>query len=237
MSPARFEWFCQSQLLMYVLNVKGKQDRNKKYFQGVAKFDEGIAQNDAIFIKTQLEKYEKNMTTVQTELMDDFNTGLKHMKIILGLKLYEKIGKLLAVLAVNTNPLKLITSGPDLAEAADRTGDVASTASQLDKSIRLINEVQELSVNSKKLVSEFVSNAEQIKNISSLVDKIKNGTMDDIDKDADLFLQQYGNYTPIVDRATLTANHALWSAFKEAMCNILTEDASGVRVNCKIHCK
>ncbi|KAJ7393034.1 hypothetical protein OS493_008320 [Desmophyllum pertusum] len=69
--------------------------------------------------------------------------------------------------------------------------------------------------------TELHDNQKQIDSLVTLVNKIKNNQADQIDDDAEMFIEQYSGYTPMVDRSRLAQNTAKWGAFKEYTCDLL----------------
>lgn len=163
------------------------------------------------------------MKTVQAKIQNDIKDGMKYMLSILGANLYEEMYKLAVSILTNSNPLKLIFTGPDVVDVMDRAGAIANAASNLIKGSALFMALTSLSQDTSNLASAFWENGKQIKSMNKLVEKIKQGN-DGIDEDSDAFLKEYGNYTPQLDSSTLAANDALWSAFKDAMCDVLNGD-------------
>ncbi|KAK3739894.1 hypothetical protein QZH41_020376 [Actinostola sp. cb2023] len=145
-------------------NMQASVSGISTFFEGLAKFDQGIASADAAFLKDSLDKYTTTLATVETKLTKDIKEAMT-----------------------------LIT----FCRADDLTKD------------------------SLQLRRAFGSNAEQISTLQSVVDKIRNGQENDIGHDSEKFIEEYGAYTPQTDRSILAKNDALWSAFKDATCDVL----------------
>ncbi|KAK3739422.1 hypothetical protein QZH41_004663 [Actinostola sp. cb2023] len=202
-------------------NLQASVSGISTFFEGLAKFDQGIAQADADFLKGALETFEKNLTTVETKLTQDIKEAMTLMEVVLVGNLAEEIGELAALVATNSNPLKLIFAGPDVTQIMNQAQTVANAATKLAKGTTLYMAQDDLYKDSRKLRSAFAGNSLQISSLQSIVDKIKNGTVDDIGKDAHTFIEEYGAYTPKTTRSILAKNDALWSAFKGATCDVL----------------
>lgn len=143
------------------------------------------------------------------------------MKKVLAANLAEQIAILAAVLLANSNPLKLAFSGPDIKDMMEQSGKVADAASQVKYGLALINALKDLTDDSMELQKAFIGNKNQITSLQKVVEKIKNGQASNIGKDGDLFIQEYGAYTPQTDRSRLAHNDALWLAYKDSTCDLL----------------
>ncbi|KAK3748545.1 hypothetical protein QZH41_001373 [Actinostola sp. cb2023] len=190
-------------------NLQASVSGISKYFEGLAKFDQGIATADAGFLKGELDKYETSLKTVESKLKKDINEAMRLMGAVLAANLLMEIAKLVALVATNSNPLKLIFAGPDISDIMDQTGKVADATSNLVKGAALIVALDDLTQHSLKLRAAFGANTIQITSLQSIANKIRNGQSNDIGKDADKFVDEYGSYTPQTDRATLAKNDAL----------------------------
>ncbi|KAK3739425.1 hypothetical protein QZH41_004657 [Actinostola sp. cb2023] len=202
-------------------NMQASVSGISTFFEGLAKYDEGIASADAAFLKDSLDKYTTTLATVETKLTKDIKEAMTLMEVILAANLAEETAKLAALILTNSNPLKLFFAGPDIMDVLDQTGKVANAAAELAHGIALFVALDDLTKDSLQLTRAFGSNAQQISTLQSVVDKIRNGQENDIGKDSDKFIEEYGAYTPQIDRSILAKNDALWSAFKDATCDVL----------------
>ncbi|KAK3739423.1 hypothetical protein QZH41_004655 [Actinostola sp. cb2023] len=205
-------------------NLQASVSGISTYFEGLAKFDQGIASADAAFLKDSLDKYTTTLAKVETKLTKDIKEAMTLMEVILAANLAEEAAKLAALILTNSNPLKLIFAGPDVMDVLDQSGKVANAAAELAHGIALFVALDDLTKDSLQLRRAFGSNAEQISTLQSVVDKIKNGQENEIRQDSDKFIEEYGAYTPKADRSILAKNDALWSAFKDATCDVLNGD-------------
>ncbi|KAK3742983.1 hypothetical protein QZH41_004681 [Actinostola sp. cb2023] len=193
-----------------------------QYFQGIAKYDEGIAEADILFIKGELDKYEAGLTTIETQIKDDIHVIMMKMIVMLAANLGEAIARLAVKIAENSNPLKLIFSGPDLRDVLELSGKVADATTDVVKGSALLLALDGLAQDSLKIAEAFQGNKGQIEGLKEVVDKIRKDQADDIGKDADTFIASYAAYTPQTDRSKLVKNNELWSAFKDATCDLLS---------------
>ena len=98
---------------------------------------------------------------------------------------------------------------------------VAEAAAQLAHGITLFVNLDGLATDTSAIKTELHDNQKQIDSLVTLVNKIKNNQADQIDDDAEMFIEQYSGYTPMVDRSRLAQNTAKWGAFKESTCDLL----------------
>jgi len=158
---------------------------------------------------------------VEGTLKADIKTAMGLMVGMLTANLAEQ-SVLLAMKALeNSNPLKLIFSGPDVKDTMEQAGKVADAATQLAKGAALLVALDDVAQDSAQLGTAFIGNKKQITSLQTVVVKIRKGDASNIGKDADLFIKEYGSYTPQTDRSSLEKNSALWSAFKDATCDLL----------------
>ncbi|KAK3739424.1 hypothetical protein QZH41_004656 [Actinostola sp. cb2023] len=202
-------------------NMQASVSGISTFFEGLAKFDQGIASDDAASLKEDLDRYTTTLATVETKLKNDINEAMTLMQVILAGNLVEETAKLVALVMTNSNPLKLIFGGADVSDVMDQSGKVADAAAELAHGIALFVALDDLTKDSLQLTRAFGSNAQQISTLQSVVDKIRNGQGNDIGEDSDKFIEEYSAYTPQTDRSILAKNDALWSAFKDATCDVL----------------
>ena len=197
------------------------------FFGDLSRFDQGIADADAAFISGELQKYTASLNGVEEKLEKDLHEAMSHMMAVLSARLAEKITVLGMKIATNCNPLKLLFTGPDIADIAALANEVADAGADLAKGIALIAPLTELASDSENFANAFIGNSEQLSSVESLKNQILDGGSGNLNEDADISLQQYSAYTPQTDRSSLARNDALWSAFKNAACDLLFSD-SGV---------
>ncbi|KAK3739430.1 hypothetical protein QZH41_004662 [Actinostola sp. cb2023] len=202
-------------------NLQASVSGISTFFEGLTKFDQGIASADAAFLKDSLDKYTTTLATVETKLTKDIKEAMTLMEVVLAANLAEEAAKLAVLILTNSNPLKFIFGGPDVMDILDQSGKVANAAAELAHGIALFVALDELTKDSLQLRRAFGSNAQQISTLQSVVDKIRNGQENDIGQDSDKFIEEYGAYTPKTHRSILAKNDALWSAFKDATCDVL----------------
>jgi hypothetical protein len=193
-----------------------------KYLGDMAKFDQGIAEADAGFIKGSLENYTIALREVENKLTTDLLEAQKYMVGVLAANLAEKVVLLGVSVATNSNPLKLIFSGPDVVDIVERANDIADATVDLVHGMALINAVINLAWDSSEFSEAFLGNEQQISHLESVKSQILNDQENDLNQDADQFLQEYAAYTPLTDRSRLSHNNALWSAFKDSTCDLLS---------------
>lgn len=194
------------------------------YLGELAAYDQGIADADAAFISGELQKYTTTLSDVQEKLETDLHEAMSYMMAVQGARLGEKVGELALSIATNANPLRAIFTGPDLTEIASLANDVADAGANVAKAVALIASLTELADDSEKFADAFIGNSEQLSTVQNLKDQILDGQANNLNEDADKFLEQYSAYTPQTDRSSLARNDALWSAFKDATCDLLFTD-------------
>ena len=80
---------------------------------------------------------------------------------------------------------------------------------------------------SASLADDMNDIVKQIAHLRIVVEKIKENLKDSIDSDADLFIEEFGNYSPTIARPRLAKNDAMWAVFKCKACDLLN-DAQGI---------
>ena len=81
-----------------------------------------------------------------------------------------------------------------------------------------------LAWDSSEFSQAFIGNDQQIAHLESVKNQILNDQENDLNQDADKFLQEYAAYTPLTGRSRLAQNNALWSAFKDSTCDLLSSE-------------
>lgn len=194
----------------------------KNYLVKLAEYDQGIAEQDVIFLAGKLDDFEtestKTMAKVKKGLSDVFIAAVS----ISSLKLADEGAQLAAQIAeVTTNPFKLIFGGVPVGEVLEQIAVIAQATADVAKVSRMLDTLSETLKNTVDLSKKLKNNADQIEKLQIMIDAIKTNSMDQIGADADLFVEAYGNYTPRVDKSDLEADDALWGAFKETACDVL----------------
>jgi hypothetical protein len=195
-----------------------------RYFTGLAQYDEGIADADVTFIQGELDRYETNMADVERKVINDVAVAMGYMAATALANLAEEITTLAAKIAENCNPIKVIFTGVDVGDILEEAAEVANAASIIVRATALMISFQRLVTDSLEIGKAFNGengNSNQITSLKTVVDQIRNNQAQNIGVDADKFIEEYGAYTPQTDRSRLERNNALWSAFKDATCEIL----------------
>ena len=208
-------------------NLRASVSGISSYFAGLANYDEGLANADVVFIQGELEKYETATRDVDEKLKEEFRTAMGLMEATALANFAGEAALLAARIVENCNPLRVIFGGSEPGDIMEQSGEVANAASKVVKATTLFISLESLDSDSLKITEAFVgesSNKAQLTRLKSLVDKIRNNQTGDIGAYADKFVEDYADYTPQTDRSHLAQNNALWSAFKEATCEILNGD-------------
>ena len=114
------------------------------FFRQLAKFDQGIADADAAFISSELDKYNTTLMKVQDKLMDDFHEAMSYMMDVITSKLVRKIALLGMKMATNCNPIKLLFTGPNIVDIATLANEVADAGVDVSIASALIHSLTEL---------------------------------------------------------------------------------------------
>ena len=208
-------------------NLRASVSGISSYFSSLANYDEGIANADVAFIQGELDKYETATSKVETRLKEEFSTAMEYMLATALGNFIEQAALLVARIVENSNPLRVIFGGSAPGDVIEQAALVANAASKVVRATALFISLERLHSDSLLITEAFVgenSNRAQLSHIKSLVDKIRNNQAGDIGADADKFVEDYAGYTPQTDRSLLAHNNALWSAFKDATCEILNGD-------------
>lgn len=206
-------------------NLKASVEEISARFEEAAAFEEGIAADDITSIKTDLNDHEKRLSLVQSRLISDIKEAMGLLKGVVSANMAQEATNLAVLVVQNTNPIKLITSRPDLAETMDQTWNVENAATDEDKSSSLYKGIMEQAKDSPNFIDAFGANSRQIPSLDRVINKIRDGQGGDIGDDANLFVQEYGMYTPQTDTKTLAKTEALWSNFVGTICDLLNKEA------------
>ena len=210
-------------------NLKTSVSGISTYFSSIAMYDEEIANADISFIKGELEKYEKATGEVEKKLKDDFTLAMGLMTGVAVANFAEQTAFLVARIVENCNPLRVIFGGSEPGDILEALGAAANAASKLVKSSALFITLQNLVNDSLEITEAFVgenSNKAQLTRLKSLVDRIRSNQIKEIEADSEKFVNDYAAYTPQTDRSRLVQNNAMWSAYKDATCEILNGDTA-----------
>ena len=191
------------------------------YFKGIASFDQGIANADVLFIKDKLAFYNAEYTRLEAKVNNDVRDAMIAMTTLLTAQLVEETIALVAKIMEEANPIKAIFTGVDTEGVREQAVAVADAAAQLAHGISLFAHLGGLATDTSAIGTDLHNNQEQIKSMTSLVEKIKNNQVDEIGDDAETFIAEYSGYTPQVDKHRMAQNIAKWGAFKESTCNLL----------------
>lgn len=199
------------------------------YFRRLAEYDQGIAEQDVLFLAGKLTEYTEKAAKVSEKLGQDVTDVLVAGNAILGLQLREEFLVMKFKVAEHMNPFASIFGGMELGEMYEQVAEIADAVQQLTHGVALMTTLRNVYRESYNLAVKFKENADQISNLQTMIDAIKQNTVEEIGIDADKFVEAYGSYTPKVDRSDLEKNDALWGAYKDSACDLLY-GAEGVTV-------
>lgn len=132
-------------------------------------------------------------------------------------------------MAEHMNPMKTIFGGLELGKCMNQAAEIADAVQQLTHGVALMTTLRDVYRDSYALSVKFKENADQIFNLQTIIDAIKENKVEEIGIDADKFVEAYGGNTPKVDRADLERNDALWGGYGASACDLLY-GAEGVAV-------
>lgn len=193
----------------------------KSYLRGLAEYDQGIADQDVAFLSGKLTDFESRADDLSEKLEQNVRNTLIAANTILALQLTDEIDTLANQIAEHMNPLKCVFGGVDVGDMLEQAGKIAKAVAEVAQGARLLDRLDELYCKSYDLTKKFKDNADQISNLQIVINTIKANSVDQIGYDADKFVEDYGSYTPKVNRSDLERNDALWGAYKESACNLL----------------
>lgn len=212
-------------------NLKASVKGIRKFFDGMAQFDKGIAKDNLEYINEELPTYKTTLASVEKRLVDDMNEAMGYMTGILASNLAAEIAKMAALIATNGNPLKTMIAGPDILDLSEQAEKIADATSQLVKGSRLLTSIGELKDDSIKVMDDFRANDQQMVALHKIAVGLSktsdaNDVGSDLQKDIDMFIIEYRKNAPVNRKHLLVKNNALWSAFKGAVCDVLNGDVS-----------
>lgn len=202
-------------------NVEEVVTRISGYFLGLAKYDQGIAEQDVAFLKGKLDEFEEKASSLSAKVQEDVRGVMKAANTALAAQLVEKIVILTAKIAEHANPLKVIFGGVELDDIYGQATVVARAKQELAHGIALFASFSEVYNDTATLSSRLKENADQIANLQTMVSAIKENDVNNLGFASTRFIEAYGSYTPKVDRSDLAKNDALWAAYKDSTCDRL----------------
>ena len=191
------------------------------YFLGLAKYDQGIAEQDVAFIKGKLDEFEEKAISLSTKVQEDVRAVMIAGNTALAAQLVEEIVILTAKIVEHANPLKVIFGGVEVDDIYEQAAEVARATRELAHGIALFSSFSEVYNDMATLSARLKENADQIANLQTMVTAIKENDVDNLGFDSTRFIDAYGGYTPKVDRSDLARNDALWAAYKDSICDLL----------------
>lgn len=191
------------------------------YFLGLAKYDQGIAEQDVAFIKGKLDEFEEKASSLSTKVQEDVRAVMIAANTALAAQLAEEIIILTAKIVEHANPLKVIFGGVELDDIYEQAAEVARATNELAHGIALFASFKNVYDDMATLSARLKENADQIANLQTMVHAIKENDVDNLGFDSTRFIDTYGSYTPKVDKSDLARNDALWAAYKDSTCDLL----------------
>lgn len=190
--------------------------RVSNYFQGISRYDEGIADNNVTYIKDKLD----NFTKRADELSQDLGAQIKSIltEAITGLTL-DEIGDI--VIAIN--PPKLFEGPGGSYESAVK---MAKKAQKAVKGGMALARLADVISDTGRLATDFQENRKQMSSMEDISRNIQGSDKAGITQFAAKFIENFSNYDPKVTRSRLAKNDVLWATFKELACDLLL---SGVK--------
>ena len=192
-----------------------------KYFYGLAKYDEAIAQADVTFLRDKLKEFDDKAETLSAKMESDIKDAMTALLVTQAAQVIEESTILGLKIAEHTNPLKVFFGGIEAGDIYEQTAEVARSVQELARGSALMANLKGVYEDLSNLAKDFKDNADQISNLNDMVEAIKKNKIEEVGFDADKFIKGYGDYTPKVSKARLAQNDALWAAFKGSTCDLL----------------
>lgn len=202
-------------------NAANLVDGISSYFYELAKYDQGIANQDKAFLKGKLDDFKTLSSTLSQKVERDTKDIMIAANTALAAQLAQEIAILAAQIANHLNPFKVIFTGVEVADMYEQAGEIARAAQELAHGIALFATFSTVYNDMATIAAKFQENRNQIDGLLKLVESIEQNSLKDIDVDSERFIEAYGNYTPHVSRKDLAKNDALWSAYKDSTCDLL----------------
>lgn len=202
-------------------NLRTAVEGISNYFQGLAKYDQAIAQADVTFLTDKLKEFGGKAKTMSEKVQKDIKDAMEALLGTQVAQVIEESAILTLKIAEHLNPLKVIFGGVQAGDIYEQTAEVARSVQELARGSALMANLTSVYEDLSGLAKDFKDNADQISNLSDMVEAIKNNKIGEIGFDADKFIKGYGDYTPKVNKARLAQNDALWAAFKQSTCDLL----------------
>ena len=207
------------------------------YFGKLATYDQRIAATDVEFLAHKLEEFDRNAAKLSEKVEKDLSSAMKTMMIAVGSQVIEEFFILKLKIGEHLNPMKVIFGGVEAADFYEQIAEITRSIRKAFKGIALMENLTSAYNDTASLAKDFKENADQISNLTGIVDAIKKKRVDEIGFDADKFIKAYGAYTPKINKNRLAHNDALWAAFKDSTCEPLlgAEGVGGSIVEVEAH--
>ena len=202
-------------------NLQASVEGISGYFDGLAKFDQDIAQADVTFLKDKLQEFDEKAKTLSEKVEKDIKDAMKALLVTQAAQVIEESVILKLKIAEHMNLIKVIFGGVEAGDIYEQTAEVARSLQELARGSALMANLRSVYDDMSALAKDFKDNAGQISNLHVMVEAIKKNKIADIGLDADKFIKGYGDYTPKVSTSRLAKNDALWAAFKGSTCDLL----------------
>ncbi|XP_078374111.1 uncharacterized protein LOC144657630 [Oculina patagonica] len=202
-------------------NLKASVKGISNYFDGLARYDQHIADADVTFLADKLKEFDGKAATLCKKVEKDIKDAMTALLVTQAAQVIEESTILGLKIAEHTNPLKVIFGGVEAGDIYEQTAEVARSVQELARGSALVANLKSVYEDMSGLAKDFKNNAAQISNLHKMVEAIKKNKIEDIGFDADKFIKGYGDYTPKVSKSRLAKNDALWAAFKGSTCDLL----------------
>ena len=202
--------------------VQSGFDGLKKHFQQEASFDKSIAKADIAFINAEITKYTKSLEYLTRRVFELVGYILKNtMGAVIG-DAAEKLVHLLVVIASAFNPLKWLFDGGSVVEIAEAAAELAQAAAKVVLSVTFMTAWSNLLYLSSHFATALADNQAYLENIGKLVESLSADTPPpDFEKQKELFIKGYNDYSPAVNIEDLTQINTYWELIIDEACDLL----------------
>ena len=187
------------------------------YFKALATFDGNKAEADIGFINGRLKSFTDQIADILPDLKERMQAMIIGSITANAADLAQRIAQLVVTIATGSNPFD-----PEPADVMDAANEVAQSTVSLIKAVRLQTQFSKLTNLGIQIGTKFGQNYDYLIKVKAIVAGLREKkTTSNLDKEIQIFLKNYTDYDPQVQKQDLTEYATTWEQFVEQACETL----------------